>query len=288
MTLKKGNICTIYLLTNKVNNKIYVGQTWGTCQDRMGKDGSFYKNSIYLYNAINKYGADNFEYKHLAYCEKQEDADLMEEYYINLYNSKDHDIGYNIKGGGSVGKHSSETIEKMSKTQKEIASKWTPEELAKRVAPVINYWNGKKRGPHTEEWKEENSERMIEWHKNNNHPMKGKHHTEESKALISEAGKGRKPSDETKKKISEAKMMDAEREQKIIDAYVRGDKISQIVKELEVKTSSLYRIVKRNNLGLRDQSINKIGVAASEETKNKMSESRKKYWDEKKENKLED
>ena len=55
--------CKIYLLKNNVNNKIYIGQTWAErLEDRMGKNGSQYKNSAYIYNAIKKYGAENFSY----------------------------------------------------------------------------------------------------------------------------------------------------------------------------------------------------------------------------------
>lgn len=73
--MRSGEICSIYLLTNTVNNKIYVGQTWLPTHIRMGKDGSNYKNSIYLYNAIQKHGADKFQYEILIQCRDQESAD---------------------------------------------------------------------------------------------------------------------------------------------------------------------------------------------------------------------
>lgn len=84
----------------------------------MGKDGCNYKNSIHLYNAIKKYGADKFQYKVLVQVSCQTVADYMEDYYIELYNSRDPEIGYNIKTGGSVGRHSEETKAKISATLK--------------------------------------------------------------------------------------------------------------------------------------------------------------------------
>ena len=169
-----NSICTIYLLTNAVNSKIYVGQTWFPLNIRMGKEGSNYRNSAYLYNSIQKYGSDNFQYEILAQCSAQSVADYLEDIYIQEYNSTDHSTGYNLKEGGSAGKHSEETKNKISATLKVQVAEWTDEERTLRSAPISGYWEGKKRGPHTEEWKENNSIFMIERHKLNGHPMQGK------------------------------------------------------------------------------------------------------------------
>ena len=60
MSDRANEFVTIYLLTNTINNKVYVGQTWFPFNTRMGKDGKNYKNSIYLYGAIQKYGSSAF------------------------------------------------------------------------------------------------------------------------------------------------------------------------------------------------------------------------------------
>src|SRR5208283_3648439 len=143
---KTRNKNTLYLLTNTANGKIYVGQTWNELHIRMGKDGSNYKNSTYLYNAIKKYGADKFQYKVLVEVSCQTVADYMEDYYIDLYDSCNPKIGYNIKRGGSVGKHSEETKAKISATLKSQFAELPPEEIAARSAPVAGWWEGKKRG----------------------------------------------------------------------------------------------------------------------------------------------
>ena len=58
---------------------------------------------------------------------------------------------------------------------------------------------------HTEESKRKISENLKGKFTGIKHPMYGKHHSEETKRKISEAGKGRKPSAETKRKLSESR-----------------------------------------------------------------------------------
>jgi len=109
--MNKG-ICTIYLLRNLINNKIYIGQTWLPLNQRMGKDARGYRSSTYLYNAIQNYGKENFVYEVLAECDNQAEADILEDFYINKYDSRNLEIGYNLNTGGSAGKHSEETKQK--------------------------------------------------------------------------------------------------------------------------------------------------------------------------------
>lgn len=45
---------------NKINNKVYIGQTHQTLKERWGKNGSGYRTSPHFYHAIQKYGWDNF------------------------------------------------------------------------------------------------------------------------------------------------------------------------------------------------------------------------------------
>ncbi len=82
----------IYAHINKLNSKVYVGQT---CQDtkrrwRNGGGGTnynSYKSCTVFYNALNKYTWANFETIELCSCKNQEDLDLMEEYFIKYYKS---------------------------------------------------------------------------------------------------------------------------------------------------------------------------------------------------------
>ena len=52
----------IYMHTNKINGKKYIGQTFQNIEYRWRQDGSGYKGQPF-YNAIEKYGWDNFEHK---------------------------------------------------------------------------------------------------------------------------------------------------------------------------------------------------------------------------------
>lgn len=91
---------TIYLHKNKINNKVYIGQTIQK-PERRWKNGAGYKSCTVFYNAIQKYGWDNFEHIILEEGEfTQQEADIKEQYYIQLYDSTNINKGYNIEQGG--------------------------------------------------------------------------------------------------------------------------------------------------------------------------------------------
>ena len=92
---------SIYLHRNKINNKVYIGQTRQKPEYRWGKDGKGYKGQFF-YKAILKYGWDNFEHIILYTCSDQEECNQKEIYYINKYNSTDLKYGYNIEKGGNT------------------------------------------------------------------------------------------------------------------------------------------------------------------------------------------
>ena len=87
----------IYAHINKKNKKAYVGQTRQKLNQRW-RNGDGYKREPKFYNAIKKYGWDNFEHKILMTCETQEEANLLEEFFIKEYNS--YQNGYNLTEGG--------------------------------------------------------------------------------------------------------------------------------------------------------------------------------------------
>lgn len=93
-------IYTIYMHKNKSNGKVYVGQTIQNPKDRW-KNGVGYKTCTKFYNAIQKYGWDNFEHIILEQKEMtQEEANSLEDFYIKKYNCLDDKYGYNITKGG--------------------------------------------------------------------------------------------------------------------------------------------------------------------------------------------
>lgn len=116
----------LYMHTNKINNKKYIGITCHI-ENRFGKNGSGYlrKKSNGEYNqplfarAILKYGWDNFEHEVLFSNLTKEEADELENNLIEFYNLRNPKFGYNIKEGSSNGHLSEETKKKLS----EIMSK---------------------------------------------------------------------------------------------------------------------------------------------------------------------
>jgi group I intron endonuclease len=275
-------VCKIYLLTNIANNKIYVGQSWMGLNDRMGRDGNGYFNSPYLYNAIKKYGVDKFEYQILDFAFIQSHADMLEDFYMNKYDSRNPNIGYNIKRGGRGGRHSQATIEKMSKNAPKY---WLGKNLSEETKEKIRIANtGKIR---TEETKEMTANSMKEWHATNDHPMQGKHHTEKAKDQMSEKLTGRKISKETIEKRM-ATIRDLDLEKKIIEEYQKGTKVrgeGGIEDIFNISAGKLYRILKLNNIPKSNNFSKWTGKSHSQETKSKMSQSATELWDNRKNSK---
>ena len=99
----------IYLITNNINGKIYIGQSVdihrrflehlraGQPEKYANKKERDLNTPIHL--AMQKYGVNNFSLSILEQCSKEELND-KEKYWISTYNSCDKKIGYNISSGG--------------------------------------------------------------------------------------------------------------------------------------------------------------------------------------------
>lgn len=88
---------------NKTNQKRYIGVTKKPPQKRWGLNGINYKKQSYFYNAIQKYGWDNFEHIVVKENLSKTEAFELEKEYIKKYSSNNHDYGYNICSGGIGG-----------------------------------------------------------------------------------------------------------------------------------------------------------------------------------------
>lgn len=187
----------VYVHVNKINGKIYIGQTCNSLSVRAGrKSGIGYKHCTHFYNAIQKYSWENFEHIVLIDGLSLEMANIIEEELIKKYNSMDRNVGYNMMSGGKnkirrqevtdriaeKNRHpSEETRRKMSIASKK--RKMTPELREKiRQANI-----GKKR---SEEFKKKMS-------------ILKQNMSEETRRKIGEAGKGRKQSERQRKLSSE-------------------------------------------------------------------------------------
>jgi group I intron endonuclease len=166
----------IYLITNTVNGKQYVGQT--ICDDvekRWKCHRSMDNKSLgrYIYSAYQKHGIDKFKFQIICIC-FDEDANEYEKEYIKKFNTLVPN-GYNLKGGGRNSKHHPETLKKMSESL-----------------------TGRKCKPNTEQQKKLHSERM----KGVGNPNYGKPMSEEIRKKISETRKANyyKISEESRKR----------------------------------------------------------------------------------------
>lgn len=90
---------TVYLHRNKINNKVYIGQTKQNLEKRW-RSGEGYVKCSYFYSAIIKYGWTNFEHIVLQTNLTSEEADYFEEKYISEYDSTNPAKGYNLRTGG--------------------------------------------------------------------------------------------------------------------------------------------------------------------------------------------
>jgi len=97
-------ICGIYKITNKINGKIYVGQSIDI-HKRWREHKSDFKNrkdrhNIYFQRSWDKYKSINFEFEVIERCNKTE-LDIQERYWVKYYNSSDIQFGYNADEGSN-------------------------------------------------------------------------------------------------------------------------------------------------------------------------------------------
>ena len=108
----------IYRITNKVNKKMYFGQTI----DLERRENEYFKYGKFpnehLKNSINKYGKVNFEFEVMFEC-PEEMLDVCEELLIYLMDTQNRDKGYNKDSGGNPNKRlSEESKQKISEAKK--------------------------------------------------------------------------------------------------------------------------------------------------------------------------
>lgn len=94
----------IYKYTNKINGKIYIGQTRQSLQER-DKRHINAKDNTYFHRALQNYGRDNFTLEVVEDDIPLDQLDEKERYYINFYESfHTTGKGYNLTEGGQ-GEH---------------------------------------------------------------------------------------------------------------------------------------------------------------------------------------
>ena len=97
----------IYKFTNKINNKVYIGQTTQTIEQRTNKHLSQLDDNTYFHRALKKYGINNFDIEVIEQNIPLNELDNREIYWIKYYDSyHTSNKGYNLTKGGQWGNSS--------------------------------------------------------------------------------------------------------------------------------------------------------------------------------------
>ncbi len=166
----------IYLTTNLINNKKYIGRHKAQVFD------NYYKGSgRIIKEAIKKYGRENFKCEVLEWCETLEAAHEREHYWVKYFNAVEDPTFYNLTEGGCGPLEVPEDV-------KEGLRKAFTGELNPAKRPEVR-------------------EKIKQGKLGNKNPMYGKHpkHTIEHNKKISQAHLGKKFTEDHKQKLSAAK-----------------------------------------------------------------------------------
>ena len=166
---KEYDFSCIYLWTNLVNGKKYVGQT--TCfHRRMGTYRHTYPNA-YMERAVNKHGLDNFDITILERDVPLDKLDEREQYWLDYYQSYDMDKGYNICKIASTTKGVTHTEEWCQEHSEWLKDKWATDEDYRK------FWHDKMSGENNYFYGKDFSGEL--------NPMYGKHHSQTTKDKLS-------------------------------------------------------------------------------------------------------
>lgn len=144
----------VYKITNKVNNRYYIGMTKQDINKRLSQHKQNAKNGkvTYLYNAIRKHGSENFEIELLCEFNNKEECCDSEINYIS-----ENRNGYNLAIGGEGGfvvQDVDSWKEKLKKSRKgktpALGLKHTKEIKDKCSQASKEYWKSQE----TYEWKD--------------------------------------------------------------------------------------------------------------------------------------
>jgi len=117
----------IYVITNLINGKQYIGQTIQGLDKRKKqhlKDAKALRYDVPLYRAIRKYGIEAFSWEIEDYAFSREELDQKEIFYIEQYGTLCSKHGYNCASGGSNGNNfAGKTPEERQEINKKLSSK---------------------------------------------------------------------------------------------------------------------------------------------------------------------
>lgn len=202
----------VYVHTNKINGKKYVGVTSLKPDDRW-QNGRGYSHNKYFTNAIKKYGwSEGFTHEIVAENLSVEDAYQMERELIQHYDCMNPN-GYNATSGGEIGKeYSEETRKKIGENTRNQSEETRRKRSESAKARCTDEWRKAVSDRMKGKWSGENNPNFGNYAKyverssksslhdsvsrvypliGEKNPMYGKKHTDESKEKISQNRKGK-------------------------------------------------------------------------------------------------
>lgn len=200
----------IYKAINKYNDKVYIGQTIYSLEDR--KRGHFerYKGETHtkFYDALRKYGWDNFNWSVIDTAKNLIELNKKEIYWINFYGSVNN--GYNMAPGG----------DNNCMFEKEIAQKH--DEIMRSENVRIKISNSMKKYISINGFSKAHRQKLSEKAKGNT-KFKGRtlndEHREKLFKARNEVMSNFKHTEETKNKISITSKKNWSNEKKKVDQY---------------------------------------------------------------------
>lgn len=109
----------VYVITNLVNGKVYIGQTKNPKSRKAGHwRAARVGVECHLYKSMRKYGSENYAFRVLEEC-ADDAVDDRERFWIARYDSMNPEVGYNKESGG----HANKTL--AEETKRKISSALT-------------------------------------------------------------------------------------------------------------------------------------------------------------------
>lgn len=122
----------IYLITNLVNGKVYVGRCLKDLDTYLG-------GGIYIKAAVRKYGKENFSRIVIERCEENL-LNEREKFWIAKFDSQNHEKGYNLSSGGEDGSSFAAYIDNIrGKCFEEIYGEKRANEIRRKISESSSF-----------------------------------------------------------------------------------------------------------------------------------------------------
>ena len=177
----------IYLTTNIINGKIYIGQKVYSNPNVDNPVPSYIGSGTKIKNAITKYGKHNFTRKILCWCTNQKALDECEKFFIKYYDSMNKDIGYNLCEGGQL-LVPRELLCRYGKDNPNYGHKWT-DEMKRKMSENAKKRNifGKNNPNYGNKWTDEQKAKASLYRKQTK-MFKGKNNPRATQVMCLETG----------------------------------------------------------------------------------------------------